>query len=187
MLNGKVELKTDKFLIVDVNGIGWRVFCLSALIESAQAGQTIKLFCHLHVREDALELFGFLNYEELAFFELLIAISGIGPRMGLGILSVAPVAKIKEAIAGEREEFLTRVSGIGSKIAKKVILELKDKLPKISGAGQSQLKEEVEAIDALVALGDREQEAREVVRGVVKEVRGTENVIRVSLKYLGKK
>lgn len=187
LLKGKIELKTEKFAIIDVNGVGYRVFCASSVLAVMNTGEEIRLFCHLHVREDALELYGFLTKEELDFFELLISISGVGPKVALGILSIAPVGKIKEAIAGDKEEFLTRVSGIGAKIAKKVILELKDKLPRISDGTKAELGEEIEAIDALVGLGYREREAGEVVRKITKDIKGTENMVREALKYLGKK
>lgn len=186
LLKGKVELKTGKFVIIDVNGVGYRVFCVLSVLAAINPGEEIRLFCHLYVREDAMDLYGFLTKEELEFFELLISISGVGPRVALGILSIAPVGRIKEAIASEKEEFLTRVSGIGTKIAKKVILELKDKLPKISDMAKAELGEEIEAIDALVGLGYREHEAREVIRKISKDIKGVENIVREALKYLGK-
>lgn len=185
LLKGKVELKTEKFVIVCVNGIGYRVFCSSSVLAVIHPEDEIRLFCHLYVREDAMDLYGFLTKEELDFFELLITISGVGPKVALGILSIAPVGKIKEAIAGDKEEFLTRVSGIGTKVAKKVILELKDKLSKIGEGGGKMVDDEIEAIDALVGLGYREKEAREMLRKISKDIKGVENIVREALKCLG--
>jgi len=189
LLRGKIEFKNEKYLIIDVSGVGYKVFCLIAVLDEAMIGAEIKLFTHLHVREDALELYGFLDSQELDFFEKLISISGIGPKAALSILSLAPVNKIKEAIITDREEFLTRISGIGTKMAKKIILELKDKLPKsIEGISDaSVIREEIEVIDALISLGYREREARDVMKKIDKDIKGTGNMIREALKYLGKK
>lgn len=186
LLRGQVESKTEKFAVVIVNDIGYRVYCSPTVLRPCVLGQKITLFCHLHVREDALELFGFLTSEDLELFELLISISGVGPRMALNILAIAPAGKIKEAIASEEEQFLTRVSGIGSKIAKKVILELKDKLPHINEENRGGLRDEMDALDALLHLGYRESEARDVLRKMPKHIKKTEDIVKEALKYLGK-
>jgi len=185
-LNGLISAKTDKYAIVEVNDIGYKVFCPVAVLSKLELAVEMKLFCHFHVREDAMELFGFLRKDELDFFELLITISGIGPRVALGIMSIAPVEQIKEAVASGREEFLTRVSGVGGKIAKKVILELKDKLPQLGEGMSVKMGEELEAIDALVGLGYREAEAREMIKKLPKDLKGVEDIVRAALKYLGK-
>lgn len=186
LLKGTIELKTEKFIVVNVGGVGYRVYCLPQIISEVELGQEIKLFCHLYVREDALDLYGFFNQEELEFFESLISISGVGPKLALGVLSLAPVPKIKEAIASGEEDFLIRVSGAGRKLAKKIILELKDKLPKRSEEAKIVIKDELEAIDALIALGYKEREAREAIRKIAPTVKGTENIIKEALKYLAR-
>lgn len=187
LLNGVIAIKTEKYVVVDINGVGYKVFYPFSIWTKLQADQNVKLFCHTHAREDAIELYGFLNREELDFFELLISISGIGPKAGLGIIALAPVGQIKEAIASGKEEFLTRISGIGQKIAKKIILELKDKIIRQGYGDAIGLGEELDAVDALKSLGYQEREAREIIKKLPKDIKGTENIIKQALKYLGKK
>ncbi len=184
-LEGKIELNTDKYVIVNVNGVGYKVFISANTFKTLpEKGEKVKLYTHLHVREDAMELYGFLSLKELEFFELLISISGIGPKGALNILTVASVETLKKAIVNEESSILTKVSGIGKKTAEKIILELKNKV------GEEYLGKEVsgdsEAIDALIGLGYRLREAREALKKVPKEVEGVENRVREALKLLGR-
>ena len=138
------------------------------------------------VREDALDLYGFQNQTELEFFEMLISVSGIGPKGALGILNVAPVDHLKEAIAMGDTAALTKVSGIGSKSAQKIILELRDKLGgHESETGGTMLGDERDAIEGLVALGYAERSAREALKKVPPEIKGTGARIKGALKQLG--
>ncbi|OGZ35953.1 MAG: Holliday junction DNA helicase RuvA, partial [Candidatus Portnoybacteria bacterium RIFCSPHIGHO2_02_FULL_39_12] len=125
-IEGKIELKTERFILVNVNGVGYRVFCpVQILAKMPEKGEKVKLFIHLYVRENILELYGFLSFEELEFFELLISISGLGPKAGLGILSVASLKDLRAAISSGQIGLLTKVSGVGKKTAERVILELR--------------------------------------------------------------
>jgi Holliday junction DNA helicase RuvA len=135
------------------------------------------------VREDALDLYGFLSEEELSFFEMLISISGIGPKTALNVLSVSSVSALKKAISTSDVSHLVKVSGIGKKIADKIVLELKDKVEGSDENGPT-LREEVDAIEALKALGYSQKEAREAL----KEASGktTSERIKEALKILGK-
>jgi len=186
-IEGKIEQITDKFTILNVNGIGYKIFIsLNTFKNLPKKGEKIKLFTHLHVREDIMDLYGFLNKEELEFFELLISISGIGPKSALNILSVAPIKSLKKAIMSGKDEVLTKVSGIGRKIAGKIILELKNKIADISFEDAGSVTADGEALDALVSLGYRLNEAREALRKIPEDIKEVGKKIKEALKILGK-
>ncbi|KKS71727.1 MAG: Holliday junction ATP-dependent DNA helicase RuvA [Parcubacteria group bacterium GW2011_GWF2_42_7] len=187
-LEGKVVFKGGRFLVLDVGGVGYRVFAAPAVFKKiTQPEQKIKLWIHLHVREDALEMYGFTEYPELDFFENLIKVSGIGPKTALNVLAVAPVDVLKKAIAAGQTSYLTKVSGIGAKSAQKIIIELKEKLGGDKGSSQGNLlREEQDAIEGLVALGYSTREARDALKEVPAEVTGTSARIKQALKKLGK-
>src|SRR3989344_3750372 len=134
-----------------------------ASIESM--GSAIKVWTHLHVRETDMELYGFSAYAEMQFFEVLIGISGIGPKSALGILGIAPLDTLKRAIAAGESAYLTKVSGIGKRMAEKIIVELRDKL---GGAAmpegvRTELAADADVLDALIAMGYSQREAREAL------------------------
>ncbi len=187
-LEGKVIFKGERFVVVDTNGIGYRVFCVPDVLRKAKKEETIKLWTHLHVKEDAMELYGFLEYAELNFFETLIQISGIGPKSALGVLAVAPLDTLKQAIASGETSYLTQVSGIGKKIAEKIILELRDKLGKVGFSGEENifLKEEGDVLKALRTLGYSYEEAREAIKQLPQDVVGTQARVKTALKILSK-
>ncbi len=186
-IEGKIRMKGAKFLIVDVNGIGFRVFAGSQTLKnSPKAGENISLWTHLHVREDAMELYGFTECAELEFFEMLIQISGIGPKSGLGVLAVAPLDTLKRAIAGGETSYLTKVSGIGRKTAEKIILELREKLGDMGEASGLTLKEDRDVLDAMESLGYSKQEAREAIKEIPKTITGASQRVKEALKILGK-
>ena len=122
-LRGTILLKGEKFVIVEAGGIGFKVFGTAEMLRKIpESGGVVNLWTHEHIREDARELYGFLHFSELELFELLISISGIGPKGGLGVLAIAPVDTLKKAIAAGDTSYLTRVSGIGRKTAEKIVL-----------------------------------------------------------------
>ena len=179
----------EKFVVVGVSGIGYKVFAgTDTLAKMPARGNPVKLWTHDHVREDARELYGFAHYAELVLFEMLISISGIGPKGALGILGVAPVDTLKKAIAAGDTSYLTRVSGIGKKIAEKVVLELKDKM---AGRGVTieapELKAEAEALDALEALGYSQREARDALTQVPADLTRLEERVQYALRRMGEK
>lgn len=187
-LEGKVIFKGERFIVIDTNGVGYRVFSGPDVLRKAKKEETIKLWTHLHVKEDAMELYGFLEYAELDFFETLIQISGIGPKSALGVLAVAPLDTLKSAIASGETSYLTQVSGIGKKIAEKIILELRDKLGKIGFSGEENifLKEEGDVFKALRTLGYSYEEAREAIKQLPPDISGTQNRVKEALKILSK-
>jgi len=189
LLEGLIELKTEKFAVVNVGGIGYCVFfSLETIQNIPEKGGNVKVWIHHHVREDSEDLYGFRHYAELELFEMLIGISGIGPRGALGIMAIAPVDTLKKAIAAGDTSYLTRVSGIGRKTAEKVVLELKEKM---AGKGVTveapELKDEADAIDALIALGYSQREARDALSVVPEGLGSIEKMVSHALKQLGKK
>lgn len=185
---GKILLKGTRFTILDVSGVGYKVYVsVDTLRRLGDKGEEISLWTHLAVREDALDLYGFAQYAEVELFEMLIGISGVGPKSALGIMGVAPLDTLKTAIASGDTTYLTKVSGIGKKNAEKIILELRDKLGVIEGNNTSgTLKEESDAIDGLQSLGYSMIEAREALKEIPQEIKGTSDRIKEALKHLGK-
>lgn len=189
-LEGKISLKAEKYIILEANGIGFKIWCSEkTLSKIPQIGQSVKLFTYLSVKETSWDLFGFLTFEELELLELLIMIPGIGPKTAAHILSVASAEDLQEAIILGDETILSRVSGIGKKMAQKIVIELKSKVKKLSkGTGDKfRVADDIEIIDALVVMGYKVYEAREALKQVPETIKGVENRVRETLKRLGKK
>lgn len=188
-IEGEIIFRGDSFIIVKSAGIGFKIFVTARVDLSSDSAA---LYTHLAVREDALTLFGFTSYEELELFEILISVSGIGPKAGLGILSAADPGTIKTAIAREDSSILISVSGIGKKTAERVILELKNKFSVADmentelNAAQQEIIDQHDVIEALVGLGYGQSDARRVLAQIPKE-KSLEEKIRLALRELGKK
>ena len=180
-------MKKEKFVVLDVAGVGYKVFLSKKTYSQIPAeGNNLKLFCFLNVRENLLDLYGFLNYEELEFFELLDTISGVGPKAALEISSLGPLEKIKKEILAHDGEIFAKIPGIGPKKAQTIILELSGKLKEISREKIKITKIPDEAEEALVNLGFLRQRAKEALSEIPKEVENTEQRVKVALKILGK-
>ena len=176
-------------IVLDVGGIGYRVFLSSETIEavrSTEEGHTISLFTHLSVRENALDLFGFLTHEELEFFEMLIAISGIGPKSALSILSLADVSTLRGAISAGDSTYLTKVSGIGRKSAQKIILELQEKMGDVGSTEHGGRSGDADTLEALKSLGYSTNEARDAIREIPGDIEDPSGRLKEALKLLGK-
>lgn len=187
-LAGKAIKITDKYIVLNVNSVGYKVFLSGSDLGKIQQNKdNVKIYTHLNVREDILDLYGFLTEAELEFFELLITISGIGPKAALNIISTDAPSVVAGAILREDVGYLTKISGIGSKTAQKIILELKDKVSKLSFKIESGgTSPDMDAIDALVSLGWNAKEAREALRNIPREIVGAEARIREAMKILGR-
>ncbi|MDO8620330.1 MAG: Holliday junction branch migration protein RuvA [bacterium] len=183
-VSGTVVEKEAKFVIVDVQGVGYRVFVTEETLRHLNIGATTKLKTHHVVREDTEELFGFLTDNDLKLFELLLSVPGIGPKTALNILSVATPETLRRSITSNETAYLTKISGIGKKTAEKIVLELKEKLGK--GEAGTTLKEEVDALEALKSLGYSHGEAREALKNLPEEVTSTSDRVKHALKLLGK-
>ncbi|MEK7637195.1 MAG: Holliday junction branch migration protein RuvA [Patescibacteria group bacterium] len=157
-LRGLVTAHDERSLTVDVHGVGFRLFVLPRTLEQFPVGSEAALTTHLHVREDALELYGFASAAERRLFEKLLTVSGVGPRLALGVLSAASVEDLEAAIERGQAGLLTKVSGVGTKTAERIIVDLKGKLVRDEAAGDSAMGT---VIDALVNLGYTSREARE--------------------------
>jgi Holliday junction DNA helicase RuvA len=182
-IRGKVILKTDKFLIIEANGVGYKINVSPDLLSKTEkTGNETMLWIHTHVREDALDLFGFLERKELEFFEMLIGVSGIGPRSALAILGIASIETLRKAIGTGDTSYLTKISGIGRKTAEKIVLELRDKIGEEKGG--SSLQGELDALEALKSLGYSQNEARDALKKVPADT-NTNTKIREALKILG--
>lgn len=179
-----ITFRGEKHIIVDVAGVGYKVFVNAETLRKAVKPEKIKVWTHLHQREDAIELYGFLSQPELELFETLIAVPGVGPKTALGILNVAPIDTLKRAIASGELSYLTKVSGIGRKTAEKIMVELREKFGKAVSQGP-ELKEERDALEALESLGYSAREAREALRQVPGSVEGTSRRVQGALKILG--
>jgi Holliday junction DNA helicase RuvA len=195
-IKGKIIFKTDKFLIVETGGVGYKINVspdsISKLAPRLRSGQKetsslVSFWIHTHVREDALDLYGFQERSELEFFEMLINISGIGPRSALAILGIASIETLKKAIATSDTSYLTKISGIGKKTAERIVIELRDKIGEEKSG--SSLREELDALEALKSLGYSQNEAREALKKVSEKNSADINTnikIREALKILGK-
>lgn len=184
-LSGKIKFKTDKYIILDVNGVGYKVFISKKNLDKILESGSLEIFCFLNVRENALELYGFLTKEELKFFEILDSIRGVGPKAALEISSLGPLEKLKKSIEAGDEKIFEQISGIGRKKAQAIVLELSGKIKELSPAPKN--KEQIsEAEQALINLGFSRQQAKEALSQVPKEIKEDEKRIKEALKVLGR-
>ncbi|OGY98771.1 MAG: Holliday junction DNA helicase RuvA [Candidatus Liptonbacteria bacterium RIFCSPHIGHO2_01_FULL_57_28] len=187
-VKGPVATISEGFAVVEVGGLGLKAHMSDRGLKRLKQGTETYLFCHLHVREDALDLYGFQSPEELEFFELLLTIAGVGPRSALAILDVAELAELGAAIQEGRPDLLTKASGIGRKTAERIVLELKDKIH-LGGAEEMVKKMEGDSdlVETLVGLGYRRDQAKSALEKISKDVKGLEARLREALKVLGKR
>jgi holliday junction DNA helicase RuvA len=187
-IKGTLLEKKNNFLVVDVGGVAFQVRTSFNVLKSLpQIGENVNLFTHLHVREDALELYGFLNEEDLGLFEMLIGVSGIGPRSALGILGVEKVEKLKAAISEGRSELLTKASGVGKKTAERIVLELRSKL-KLEGSEKivGIMESDHDIVEALANLGYTKTQAKDALSRIDPKLIKMEDRIKEALRLLKK-
>jgi Holliday junction DNA helicase RuvA len=197
-ITGQLIHKSPAYVIVDVHGVGYQIFMpLSSFYRLPEIKETVTLKTYTHVREDALQLFGFFTAEEKDLFLLLITISGIGPKLAVNILSGMPVAELVSAVRQEDLARLCSIPGIGQKTAARLILELKEKITAIKTAevetapGENEERREMleDAVSALVNLGYQRSMAKEVVRKISLAYEGelsVETLLKESLKRLSR-
>ncbi len=188
ILKGIIEYREDPYLIIDVNGVGYRVLVSASVLSKINGtGESIKLFTHTHVREDLLELYGFTEPQDLKLFKYLISVSGIGCKTALAIYSVGTRQEIIQAIVGNDVTFFTSVPRLGKKNAQKIIIELKNKL---GGEGDLDLShdgsETQEVVSALKNFGFTPQESRNAIKALKGAGETVGEKVRLALKYLGK-
>ena len=191
-LSGKLQIVTAKYAILDVHGVGYRVAIPEKILSGLPTiGTEIKLYTQfsMNPRDGAVELFGFATPEELAFFELLTSIGGIGPKSAQGILSKAELQPLQLAIIQGDEAYLRKVAGLGPKTAQRLILELKEKIAGVNlgGVAQANLASDSDAVEALVSLGYSQYQARDAMKLVDSALTKSEEKITAALKILAKK
>ncbi len=187
-LEGIIVYSTDKYMIIDVSGVGYKVNVTSETLTSSLLGDHVSFWIHTAVRENSIDLYGFKNTNEMSFFELLLDVSGIGPRSALSILAIASIDTLKRAIATGDTGYLNKVSGIGKKTAEKIIIELRDKLQDYKSDGEpGLLRDESDILEALKSLGYSQNEARDALKQVPPTTIGTNARIKEALQVLGKR
>lgn len=194
-IKGTLMGTSGDHVVLENHGIGYKIFMPSAaLFKLPSVGEELKVHTYLYVREDAMQLYGFLEKEELELFEILLQVSGIGPKGAVTILSAVPAASFVQAIVNEQLDVLVKIPGIGKKTAQRMIIELKDKLakvmvvskdspiPVVSSAGSG------EAVQALVALGYAANETKKAVNKVLADNPGlgVEDIIKKALLELAR-
>ena len=186
-LQGKIILKKENFIILEVSGIGYELFFSARSLQRIpEINQNLKLFCYLDVGERSLKLYGFLSYEELELFKLLRNIQGVGPKAALEISSIGSPEKIKKEIKKGNEKIFEGIPGIGPKKAKKIILELSGKLKDFSPSPQKYDFSKDETFLALVNLGFPKERIKKVLSQIPKEIKAPEERIKTALEILGK-
>lgn len=203
-IKGTLEMKMTEYLVIDVGGLGYKIFMSEAGMEKVgNIGDNIKVHTYYKVREDDISIFGFNTLEELKMFELLISVSGVGAKTALSMLAVCEPSEFALAVISEDIKTLTGIPGIGAKSAQRIILELKDKITKEQQIEKinKQVKEKVEdkiqeameknhkiteAMSALQVLGYNKKEIEKAFTQLDKDVQSTEELIKKGLNLLGK-
>ena len=185
-INGAIAYARNGYAVLDVNGVGYKVFVTNYTLGRIAGLSQETFYVHTHVREDALALFGFLTLEELDIFELLLSVSGVGPKVGMAILNIATPNTIKTAVINEDPSILTKVSGIGKKTAERIIVDLKNKVTDLPTSVKAQAVGDSDALEALVGMGYSVTEAREALKSVSKEISDIGERVKQALKNLAK-
>ncbi len=185
-LNGKVVELLGDSLVVEVGGVGLQVNVPAAIRQQARVGEGIFLHTYLVVRQDALILFGFESGEEREFFLLLLEVNGIGPRLALSVLSVLSPDAIRRAVFHEQADVFSRVPGVGKKTAQKILLQLQDRLPAVSGLAPASMLTDLdtEILAALTSLGYSVVEAQAALQSIPRDTpQDLEARLRQALQY----
>jgi Holliday junction DNA helicase RuvA len=182
-IRGDIQYKGNNYIIVQGRSVGYKVFITPMLLTTLKIADPISLFTHTYVREDQITLYGFQTVSELEFFELLLTVSGVGPKSALAIMSLAEINLLKSAIASGDASVFKKVSGIGTKTAERVVVELKEKLKGAADASPV-AQGHSDAVDALLALGYSQQEAREALKNIPNDVTKLQDKVKLALKSL---
>ncbi|MBI2041683.1 MAG: Holliday junction branch migration protein RuvA [Candidatus Nealsonbacteria bacterium] len=180
-LAGKITYKDDRSLILENQGVGYKVFCSPSTLRNVPGSQEIRIFTHLHLREDAIELYGFLNQEELELFGTLNEISGIGPKTAMMLASLGSLEKLKEIM--ESGKLPPEIKGIGQKRMQKILLELTGKIKDLKKPAK--INSADGATEALVSLGFSRQKAQDALAKIPGELPREER-IKTAIKILGR-
>ena len=195
-VSGILEMKLNGYIVIDVGGLGYKVFMSEAAIDSlGELGDKVKVYTHHHVREDDISLYGFLTMEELNMFEMLISVSGVGAKSALSILANVEPSSFALAVISNDTSKLVKIPGVGAKTAARIVLELKDKLKnqdfvdkKQSTVKKVNIENEDlnEAISALQVLGYNKKDIEKVFEKIDLDNLSLEEMIKQGLKYLSR-
>ncbi len=187
------DIDTKHVCVMTGSGVGYEVQLGKSDIEQLEEGQSTSFYIYTHVREDVLELFGFAQKSDKIMFEQLTSISGIGPRSALSILSLSGSEVLYEHVVKNNTAYLTQISGIGKKIAEKIVLELRDKLPKIAfdfntagGSDKVAQGADLEVFEALKAMGYSHKEAKDALDTIPPELTSTSDKIKAALRIVAR-
>ncbi len=188
-ISGTLVHKDINFVVIDAGGVGYKLFASEKTIGKLLLNEPCKMLTYSNIREDAFDIFGFWDREELSAFEMLIAINGVGPKAGLAILSCFSPSELFSVIAAGDYKPLTKAPGIGAKVSQRIVLELKDKLKGTAIPLETTVRPENRtlkdnAVSALLTLGYSSNDAQKAVGAVVKEDSKLEDVIREALKQM---
>lgn len=194
-IKGSLEEKSTNFVVIDVGGIGYKIYMSSSAISNiGELGNTVKVHTHYYVREDNISLYGFLSNEELKMFELLLQVSGIGAKSAITMLSSISPSTFAVAVISNDIKTLTKIPGVGAKSAQRIVLELKDKLKTEDAINKNEevnivLKDNEsssEAVAALQILGYNKTEIHKAIEKIDTTNLSTEDIIKMALKYLSR-
>lgn len=194
-IKGTLEMKFDNYVVIDVGGIGYKVFMSETSIEElGSIGDIVKVHTHYHVREDDISIYGFKTNEELKMFELLISVSGIGAKSAINMLSNITPSSFALAVITNDTSKLVKIPGVGAKSAARIVLELKDKLKTVEAKEENtKIKEAIEddnklieSISALQVLGYNRKEIEKALEKIDKDKLSLEDIIRQGLAILGR-
>ena len=188
-LSGRVDYIGEDYAVIDISGLGYRVFTSQNSMKSLKPGEISKIFTHLIVKEDDLVLYGFATREELGMFKLLISVSGVGPKAAASLLNQYKASELAAAILGRDIAKLSKAQGIGKKISERIILELKDKIDTESAVGGIEVfggSDEIsQVIEALTALGYNYSIAANAVMKLKDTNKPIDILIKEALRQLG--
>jgi len=189
-ITGLIKSKKENWVLIETGGLGYKVFVPNNVLGALRIGEQCFLYTYHYIKEDNQALYGFTSFEEQELFELLLSISGIGPKVALSVLNAATVQELKSAIIEDNPDILTGVAGIGTKIAKKIVLELKSKI-KIGdvrpvGTKSIDVGAHIDAYEALLRLGYNAVEARAALKMIPENIKDPEERVKAALKNLGK-
>ena len=197
-IKGKLTYRHSDYIVVEAGGMGYKVYtAVSTIQDAGSSGDDIKVYTHLYVREDIMNLYGFLTQEELGMFELLISVSGVGPKAAVSLISSVSPSKFGLAVITDDVKTLTKAQGIGKKMGQRIILDLRDKIKNDDLVAVNAAEERIpavgresgriaEAISALMVLGYTAIEANRAVSAVYSDDMDVESIIKNSLKQMAK-
>lgn len=191
-IKGTVLFSRENYLVIEAGGIGYRISVPNSVLNLFSPGEGASLYIHHHISENSQALYGFNTVDEQEFFELLLSISGIGPKVALGVLNAATLEEIREAVISDNPKILTNISGIGAKTASRIVLELKNKITvaDVRPAGTKSIdvgsSANLDVYEALTRLGYNGVEARAALKMIPEGIKDPAKKLKEALKNLGR-